>query len=65
VHSYPIYIINQKMHTILTAPPPCHHMPLMDLVVSPPGCGRSVTDFLGWDAHEEQLRCPDEVDGDI
>jgi hypothetical protein len=33
--------------------------------VSPPGCGRSVTDFWGWDAHEEQLRCPDEVDGDI
>jgi hypothetical protein len=33
-------------------------------VVSPPGCGRSVTDFWGWDAHEAQLRCPDEVDGD-
>jgi hypothetical protein len=38
---------------------------LMDFVVSPPGCGRSVTDFGGWDAHEAQLRCPDEVDGDI
>jgi hypothetical protein len=25
----------------------------------------SVTDFWGWDAHEAQLRCPDEVDGDI
>jgi hypothetical protein len=37
----------------------------MDFVVSPPGCGRSVTDFLGWDAHEAQLRCPDEVDSDI
>jgi hypothetical protein len=36
----------------------------MDFVVSPPGCGRSVTDFWGWDAHEAQLRCPDEVDGD-
>jgi hypothetical protein len=22
----------------------CHHMSLMDFVVSPPGCGRSVTD---------------------
>jgi hypothetical protein len=22
-------------------------------------------DFLGWDAHEAQLRCPDEVEGDI
>jgi hypothetical protein len=36
----------------------CHH-------ISPPGCGRSVTDFWGWDAHEAQLRCADEVDGDI
>jgi hypothetical protein len=25
--------------------PKCHHMSLMDFVVSPPGCGRSVTDF--------------------
>jgi hypothetical protein len=40
-------------------------MSLMDLVVFPPGCGRSVTDFWGWDAHEAQLRCPDELDGDI
>jgi hypothetical protein len=40
-------------------------MSLMDFVVSPPGCGRSVTDFRGWDAHEAQLRYPDEVDGDI
>jgi hypothetical protein len=43
----------------------CHHMSLMDFVVSPPGCGLSVTDFYVWDAHEAQLRCPDEVDGDI
>jgi hypothetical protein len=42
-----------------------HHMFLMDFVVSPPGCGRSATDFCGWDAHEAQLRCPDDVDGDI
>jgi hypothetical protein len=40
-------------------------MSLMDFVVSPPGGGRSVTDFWGRDAHEPQLRCPDEVDGDI
>jgi hypothetical protein len=40
-------------------------MSLTDFVVSPPGCGWSVTGFLGWDAHEAQLRCPDEVDGDI
>jgi hypothetical protein len=31
----------------------------------PPGCGWSVTDFRGWDAHEARLRCPDEVDGHI
>jgi hypothetical protein len=42
-----------------------HHMSLMDFVVSPPSCGRSVTDFWGWNAHEAQLRCPDEEDGDI
>jgi hypothetical protein len=39
-------------------------MSLMDFVVSPPGCGRSVNDFWGWDVHEAQLRSPDEVDGD-
>jgi hypothetical protein len=37
----------------------------MDFVVSPPGCDRSETDVGGWDAHEAQLRCPNEVDGDI
>ena len=37
----------------------------MDFVVLPPGHGRSVTDFWGWDAHEAQLRCPDDVSGDI
>jgi hypothetical protein len=31
----------------------------------PLGCGRSVTDFYDWDAHEARLRCPDKVDGDI
>jgi hypothetical protein len=45
--------------------PQCHHMSLMDFVVSPPSCGQSVTDCWGWDAHEAQLRCSDEVDGDI
>jgi hypothetical protein len=43
----------------------CHYVSLMDFVVSLSGCGRSVTDVWGWDAHEAQLRCPDEVDGDI
>jgi len=38
---------------------------LMDFVVFPPGHGRCVTDFWGWDAHEARLRCPDDVSGDI
>ena len=42
-------------------PPPV----LMNFVVFPPGCGYSVADFWGWDAHEVQLRCPDEVSGDM
>ena len=39
--------------------------PFVDFVVLPPGHGRSVNDFSGWDAHEAQLRCPDGVSGDI
>ena len=31
----------------------------------PPGCGDSVADFWGWDAHEALLRCPDDVSGDM
>ena len=42
-------------------PPPV----LMNLVVFPPGCGYSVADLWGWDAHEAQLRCPDEVSDDM
>jgi len=38
---------------------------LVDFVVLPSGHGRSVTDFCGWDAHEAQLRCPDDVSGDV
>ena len=41
------------------------HMSLTDFVVFPPGHGRSVTTFSGWDAHEARLRCPDDVSGDI
>jgi len=37
----------------------------MDFVVLPPAHDRSVTDFWGWDAHEAQLRCPDDVSSDI
>jgi hypothetical protein len=51
--------------TVQIFSPQCHHMSLIDFVVSPPSYGRNVTFFWGWDAHEEQLRCPDEVDGDI
>ena len=40
-------------------------MSFTDFMVFPPGHGRSVTDFWGWDAHEAQLRCPDDVSGDI
>ena len=36
-------------------------MSLVDSVVLPPGHGRSVTGFWVWDAHEAQLRCPDDV----
>ena len=43
-------------------PPP--HV-LVDFVVLPPGHGSSVTDFRGWDAHKAQLRCADDVTGDI
>jgi hypothetical protein len=45
--------------------PPMPPHVLMDFVVFRPGHGSSVTDFWGWDAHEEQLRCPDDVSGDI
>jgi len=38
---------------------------LVDFMVFPPGHGRSVTDFSGWDAHETRLRCPDDLSGDI
>ena len=31
----------------------------------PPGCGDSVADFWGWDAHEVRLRYPDDVSGDM
>jgi hypothetical protein len=43
----------------------CHNMYVMEFVVSPPGCGRSVIDFLVWDANEGQLAFRDEVDNDI
>ena len=50
-------------HQIPPLPMPSHV--LVDFVVFPPGHGRSVTDFWGWDAPEARLRCPDDVSGDI
>ena len=47
------------------SPPMPPHVLLVDFVVLPPGHGRNVTDFWGWDAHEAQLCCPDGVSGDI
>jgi len=38
---------------------------VVDFVVLSPGRGSSVTDFWRWGAHEAQLRCPDDVSGDI
>ena len=37
----------------------------MSFVVFPPGCGDSVADFWGWDAHEARPRCPNDVSGDM
>jgi hypothetical protein len=31
----------------------------------PSGCGDSVADFGGWDAHEARLRRPDDVSDDM
>ena len=38
---------------------------LMNFCGFPPGCGDSVADYWGWDAHEKRLRCPDDVSGDM
>ena len=31
----------------------------------PPGCGDSVAELWGWDAHGARLHCPDDVSGDM
>ena len=36
-----------------------------NFVVFPPGCGDSVADFWGWDAHEARLHSPSDVNGDM
>ena len=45
--------------------PPMPPHVLMNFRGLPPGCGDSVADFWGWDAHEARLRCPDDVSGDM
>jgi hypothetical protein len=59
-----MFFYNVAAKLLYIPPHQCHYISRMDFVASPPGCGRSVTDFWGLDAHEAQLRCPDEVDGD-
>ena len=49
--------------SFLLSPMPPHV--LMNFRGFPPGCGDSVADFWGWDAHEAWLHCPDDVSGDM
>jgi len=60
-----IIVLGQHVSILIGSPPPQCPTSLTDFVVFPPGDGRSVTDFSGWDAHEARLRCPDGVSGDI
>jgi hypothetical protein len=52
----------QDIIVIFVPLPPHVHI---DFVVHPPGCGRSVTDFWGWDAHRARLRCRNDVNDDM
>jgi hypothetical protein len=61
VHAYFTMSKYHTQHILLSSQ--CNYMSLMEFVVSPPDCGRSVTDFWVWDAHGMQLRFPNEVDG--
>jgi len=54
-----VYIPLSKYAPLM--PPPVR----TNFVVFPPGCGDSAADFWGWDAHEAQLRCPNDVSGDM
>ena len=47
------------------SPPPVPPPVLTNFMVFPFGCGDSVADFWGWDAHEAQLHCPNGVSGDM
>ena len=59
--SFWVVVITLIIFNIFFLPPIATICPFMDFVVLPPGHGRSVTDFWGWDAHEAQLRCPNDV----
>ena len=50
-YKYIFFLMQPHVHTNFRGPPP--------------GCGGSVTDFWGWNAHETQLRYPDGVRDDI
>ena len=50
-------------HTSIFSPVPPHV--LTNFRGFPPGCGDSVADFRGWDAHEARQRCPDDVSGEM
>ena len=63
VQPYPFNWSTSHVYNFFFNPMP--HMSFTDFVVFPPGHGRSVTDFWGWDANEARLRCPDDVSGDI
>ena len=53
------------IYTYIFFSPPMPPHVLMNFRGFPPGCGNSVADFWGWDAHEARLRCPDDVSGDM
>jgi hypothetical protein len=57
--------ITTKIHNLQFFSPPMPPHVLMNFRGFPPGCGDSVADFWGWDAHEARLRCPDDVSGDM
>ena len=58
--TYILYTYSNRQHGFFFLVQ-CHHMFFVDFMVLPPGHGRSVTDFWGWNAHEAQLRCPNDV----
>jgi len=52
--------IKIEFQTVFFSPSPMPPPVLVNLMVFPPGCGYSVADFWGWDAHEGE-----EVSGDM